>query len=246
VNALRCLIVDDERLARDSLRELLREMPGVEIAGEAGRVEEGVAAVRDLRPDVLLLDVQMPAGGGFELLRRLEEPPAVIFVTAYDRHAVRAFEVHAVDYLLKPVEPARLAEALGRVRRRADGPGDPLPPAHKPAPLAIDDAVLLELGRSGHFRTVADILAVRADGKYTNVLCADGSHYLVRQSLSEWNRRLPPELFVQLERGLIVHLSAIRSAHFRTRKATFALGAIERVFEVGREAAKKLRRLLER
>ncbi len=238
---VRCLIVDDERLARASLRALIEALPGVEVVGEADRPKSAIAAVKELRPDVMLLDVQMPGGGGFAVLEALECPPTTIFVTAYDQFAVRAFEVNAVDYLLKPVEPERLAQALERaMRRRVEGEAAAGPP------LAAADSVWLELGDSGHFRPLRDVLAIEADGKYSKVTCADGSHYLVRQSLSEWNRRLPPELFVQLERGLIVHLSAIRSAHFQTRKATFALGAIERVFEVGREAAKKLRRLLER
>ena len=241
MNPLRCLIVDDERLARESLRRLLAEIPGVEVVGEADRPARAIAAVNELRPDVLLLDVQMPGGGGFAVLRGLESPPPTVFVTAYDEYAVRAFEVNAVDYLLKPVDPARLRQALERAAQRCAGGGAPAV-LH---PLEGADAVWLELGDSGHFRPLKDVLAIQADGKYTQVCCGDGREYLVRQSLAEWERRLPAELFVRMDRGLIVNRAELRSVQFHARTASFALGQTERVFEVGRDAAKKLRRMLE-
>lgn len=241
MSALRCLIVDDEELARESLRHVLEEMDGVEVVGEADRPQSAMAAVRELRPDVMLLDVQMPGGGGFAVLNGLEEPPPTVFVTAYDEYAVRAFEVNAVDYLLKPVEPARLRQALDRVAQRRAGGAAPV----GGRPLGRDDTVWLELGDSGHFRKLRDVLAIQADGKYTQVCCGDGRDYQVRQSLLEWERRLPAELFVRLERGLIVNLAKIRDVQLHARTATFAMGEARRMFDVGRAAAKKLRRLLE-
>ena len=238
---LRCLIVDDEELARESLRNHLEELDGVEVVGEADRPISAMAAVQALRPDVMLLDVQMPGGGGFAVLRGLDAPPATIFVTAYDEYAVRAFEVNAVDYLLKPVDPARLRQALERAAQRCEG----VVVAAKTKPLENADAVWLELGGSGHFRPLKDLLAIRAEGKYSQVCCTDGRDYLVRQSLSEWERRLPMELFVRLERGLIVNRAEIKKMQIRARAATFAMGPAGRVFEVGRDAAKKLRRILE-
>ena len=240
MNPLRCLIVDDERLARESLRRLLEERSEAEVVGEADRPARAIAAVEELRPDLMLLDVQMPGGGGFAVLNGLKSPPPVIFVTAHDQFAVRAFEVNAVDYLLKPVDPARLRLALQRAAQRRAGGGV----AADIRPLADTDSVWLELGGSGHFRPVKDVLAIEAEGKYSMVHCGDGRDYLVRQSLAEWERRLPTELFVRLDRGLIVNRAELRAVHFQARTASFALGQSERVFEVGRDAAKKLRRML--
>ena len=107
---MKSLIVDDEPLARRELRRLLEEFPWVEIVGEAGDVEEAEARIEALAPELLFLDIQMPGGSGFDLLARLDHPPQVIFTTAYDHHAVRAFEVSALDYLLKPIEPLDLRE----------------------------------------------------------------------------------------------------------------------------------------
>src|SRR3569832_1859806 len=110
------LIVDDEALARRELRRLLKEHDWVEIVGEASNIEEALRLTNQLHPGLLFLDIQMPGGSGFDLLTRLDEPPQVIFTTAYDQHAVRAFEVSALDYLLKPIEPERLAAALLKVK----------------------------------------------------------------------------------------------------------------------------------
>src|SRR5205085_10524147 len=121
---LRVLIVDDEPLARTRTRGLLAELEGVEVAGEAGSVAEARVAIAERRPDLLLLDVQMPGGDGFDLLRDLDPRPAVVFVTAFDHYAVRAFEENAVDYLLKPFRVERLGQALERVRRELERPED--------------------------------------------------------------------------------------------------------------------------
>ena len=127
---MRVLIVDDEPLARRFLAELLAEIPGVEIVGEAANGFEAVQATERLKPELLLLDIQMPKLSGFEVLELLgEAAPAVVFVTAYDEYALRAFEVHAVDYLLKPTSRERLAEALNRARSRVG-------PRPRPAQLA--------------------------------------------------------------------------------------------------------------
>jgi len=113
---MKALIVDDEPPARRELRRLLADFPWIEIVGEGGHIAEAVAQIEALAPALLFLDIQMPGGSGFDLLTRLEHVPQVIFTTAHDEHAVRAFEVNALDYLLKPIDPARLAAALARVR----------------------------------------------------------------------------------------------------------------------------------
>ena len=120
---MKAMIVDDEPPARRELRRLLSEFSWIEIIGEAGNVEQAAGMVESLLPDLLFLDIQMPGGSGFDLLTRLEHVPDVIFTTAHDEHAVRAFEVDALDYLLKPIDPARLAEALTRVKSASGGAG---------------------------------------------------------------------------------------------------------------------------
>ncbi len=240
MNRLKCFIVDDERLARASLRALLEELPDVEVMGEADRPKSAIVALRACRPDVLLLDVQMPGGGGFEVLRQLADPPAVIFVTAHDEYAVRAFEVNAVDYLLKPVDPARLRQALERAARwQAVTATPPMPGA-----LTIDDAVWLELGASGHFRLLRDIQVIEADGKYTKIYCAGDGEYSVRQTMAEWDGRLPPELFLRLDRSIIINHTQIQAMEFQTRKARVTMTGSERIVEVGRAAANKLRTMV--
>ncbi len=238
---VRCLIVDDERLARVALRKLLKDMPDVEIAGEADRTESAIAAALSLEPDVLLLDVQMPGGGGFRVLSELKEPPAVIFVTAHDQYALRAFEVNAVDYLLKPVARGRLAEAFERLRTRARTVEQDSLPGNE---LTSDDMVLIPLGASGHFRRVTELLAIKASGKYSVVLCADGNEYIVRQGIAEWERILPRTMFVRLTRGLLVNTVEIRAADFLSHAAVITLGEVMQTYELKRAGAARLRKVL--
>jgi two-component system LytT family response regulator len=233
---LTCLIVDDEPLAREQLKALLAEEPGIEIVGEAGRKEEAVEAIMALRPQLLFLDVRMRGGGGFEILAELEHPPAVIFVTAYDQFALRAFEVNAVDYLLKPVSPIRLQTALARTNR-----GVATVPAQ---PFVEDDTALLSLGYSGHFVSLRDILFIEASGHYSQVMTDGGRSYLVRQALHTWLERLPDSMFCQLGRGLILNHSRIASCSLTLRRGELLLGSTSIPLVLGATATKKLREIL--
>ena len=151
---LETLIVDDERLARRELRRLLAPQEAVTVVGEAAHADEAEALLREQAPDLLLLDVQMPGASGFDLLERLDAVPHVVFVTAYDEYAIRAFEVNALDYLVKPVEEERLAEALETVQEQAALSEDAVGPApqpdtdenQEPDPLTIDDRVFVKDG----------------------------------------------------------------------------------------------------
>ena len=211
---LRALVVDDEPLARSLLRVLLARDPEVEVAGECSGAE-AVEAVERTRPDLLFLDVQMPEVDGFDVLAALgrERAPAVVFVTAYDRYAVRAFEVHAVDYLLKPIDEARFAEALARAkdraRRRVTDP--------RLGPLLADHARharrFLVRGRE---RTVvvdaADVDWIEAADYYAT-LHAGGKAHLIRETLTDLAERLDPERFVRVHRSAIVNLDRVREIH---------------------------------
>ncbi len=162
---LQILIVDDERLARRSIRSALNGVAGVAVAGEAASIDAAAEQIRTEAPDVVLLDVQMRGETGFDLLDRVEAPVQVVFITAHDEYAVRAFEVNALDYLLKPVDPDRLAEALRRTRQAETA----LPEDEDTDPegLAYDDLFFYEDGRRPRFIRVREIICIEAAGNYT-------------------------------------------------------------------------------
>jgi two-component system LytT family response regulator len=211
------MIVDDEPLARENLRRLLAREGGVEVVAEAGDADAATALVRSTRPDLLLLDVRIRDGNGFEVLDRVEpdERPAVIFVSAHDEHAVRAFSVRAVDYLLKPIEPHRLRSALERARdhvalarrqaveeRRLDAPGV----GAAGAPLAR--FVVRSVGKI-LLVDVVDIDWIEAAGNYVR-LHHGGESHLLRETMTAVEGRLDPRRFVRIHRSTIVNLTRIR------------------------------------
>lgn len=220
--SLRVVVADDEPVARRGLRRLLLEHPDVAVVGEARNGREVVNVVSTLAPDLLLLDVQMPGGDGFEVLRRLEPPlPYVIFVTAYDDYAVRAFETHALDYLLKPVHAARFRVALERAReqlrsaaaleeadrlatflaRDTHGAGESRTLTERLAVPASHGTIMLD---------VADVTWIEADGYYA-AIHARGRRHLLRESLDSLARRLDPLRFLRVHRSAIVSLEAVRA-----------------------------------
>lgn len=204
---LRTLVVDDERLARNELRRLLAPHNEVEVVGEAGNVDSAEDAIRELDPDLLLLDVQMPGDSGFDLLERLDAVPHVVFVTAYDEYAIRAFEVNALDYLVKPVEPERLATALDTVRTRA-ADENPQAVASEPEPtstLTTEDQVFVKDGDRCWFVRLADIRLFEAAGNYTRVHFDDASP-LIHRSLSYLEDRLDSDQFFRASRQHILNL----------------------------------------
>lgn len=207
-DALRVLIVDDERLARRALRSTLAELDGASVVGEAGSVDEAAALVHEATPDVVLLDVQMRRETGFDLLDRIEAPVQVVFVTAYDAYAVRAFEVNALDYLLKPVAPARLAEALRRVRT-TEAALPQQPPAQPDAAFRYDDLFFYEEGRQPRFIRIADIRYVEAAGNYTELHLAGAATALTATTLTEWEARLPAAHFARIHRSTIVNVEHV-------------------------------------
>jgi two-component system LytT family response regulator len=199
---MRALIADDERLARDEVRRLLRAHPDVLVVGEATTVDETVDAATALEPDVLLLDIRMPGGTGFDVLERLDRVPAVIFTTAYDEFAIRAFEVSALDYLLKPIRPERLAAALDRVSAAAERH---LAGLHGHSRLG---RVFVRDGDRCWLITVTSIALFEADGNYTRVYF-DDNRPLVRTTLQRLETRLDPAVFFRASRTHIVNLRAI-------------------------------------
>lgn len=207
VRPVRVLIVDDTRLARQELRTLLAAIPDVEVIGEADDVPAARAAIETARPDVVLLDIQMPSGTGFDVLDGLESTPSVVFTTAYDTYAVRAFETNALDYLVKPVEPTRLGEALQRARARLATPE----PATEPrGALGPDDQVFLREGERCWFVAVREISRIVVDGNYARVWFRDECALLGR-SLSALESRLDPAMFFRANRNTLVNLRMVKA-----------------------------------
>ena len=213
---LRVVIADDEPPALALLREYLAALPGVEVVAACGNGFDAVRAVDGLRPDLLLLDVQMPQLSGFEVLEALAAPVATVFVTAYDEHAVRAFEVHAVDYLLKPFSAARLATAVERARARLDEPPRVAPAvlaaASRPASAPLTRLVVRDGGRALVI-PVAELDWVEADDDYV-VLHAGGRAYRRQQTLAALAAELEPDRFVRTHRSIVLNVA--RVAAFET------------------------------
>jgi two-component system LytT family response regulator/two-component system response regulator LytT len=211
---IRTVVVDDEPLARARLRTFLGAIDDVELVGEAGNGIEALRVVQEAEPDLLLLDVQMPGMGGFELLAALKRPPQVIFATAYDEYAIRAFEVEAVDYLLKPVTQARVAEAVSRVRMRIE---------QGTSPDALK-AILRRLERTD--RAPVQQIPVQSgrriivlptesifwfDVEYRLVYAhVDGRAYMTNYTLKEIEERVDPSVFFRAHKSAIVNLTRVR------------------------------------
>ena len=199
---MKAMIIDDEPLARRELGRLLLEFPWVEIVGEAGQVMEAAEKIEALTPELLFLDIQMPGGSGFDLLARLEHLPQVIFTTAHSEHAVRAFEVNALDYLLKPVEPERLAAALTRIKH---GSGTQAPFAG--APL---EQLFVRDGPRCWFIPLREVRLLTADGNYVRLLWGKLQPLLGRP-LTLLEQRLDPKRFFRANRSQIINLDFIES-----------------------------------
>jgi two-component system LytT family response regulator len=203
VNAL---IVDDERLARSELRRLLSVHPDVTVVAEAASPDEAEARLRTDDVDVMFLDIQMPGGSGFDLLERLGTLPLIIFTTAYDEYAVRAFEVNAFDYLMKPVRPERLAAALDRARAA----GQASRAAAAAQKRSWSDRVFLRDGDRCWIVALADIELFEADGNYTRAFFK-GERPMFRTSLQALEDRLDPAVFFRASRRHIINLRHVEA-----------------------------------
>ena len=210
---IRTLLVDDEAPARSAIRRALASAPDVEVVGESGNGIEALEAIAELRPDLVLLDIEMPGLNGFEVIQQAAETPAVVFITAYDEYAVRAFEANAIDYLLKPVEPERLARALDRVRSRIVG--------REPA---ASREVIADVARqrSGPLRRLAarrgkrivivplrEVIRIEIEDKLV-FACTSGERMLVERTIGELEALLQPSGFLRINRGELVNLDMVR------------------------------------
>ncbi len=244
---MRALLVDDERLARKRLAELLAPHPEIVVAGEADGVATAAAKVTELRPDVVFLDMEMPPDNGLDLLPLLPSPPAtpaVVFVTAYETFAVQAFAVSALDYLLKPVHPERLALTLRRLRSAKESRW-PWTGATEEI-WTMESRVALSDRQTQRLVEVRDIVAIQAMGAYSRVSLRGQPAMIVLRSISEWERRLPPGGFSRIDRSLIVQPRRLRTMERKSRDETLVtLEGLPGKLVIGRAASVRLRRHLD-
>ncbi|MFH1198490.1 MAG: LytTR family DNA-binding domain-containing protein [bacterium] len=197
------LIVDDERLARKDIRNKLSSYNNIEVIAEAEDVESAAIEVKTHLPDVIFLDIQMPGNLGFELLEKIPPETKVIFVTAYDEYAIRAFEVNALDYLLKPIEPERLEQSISRLSEPV------VDHIIKEKALEYSDHLLLVVDNHLKFLKIDSIIYISACGNYTEVFTVNHKKSLTLKSLKEWENRLPGKSFCRIHRSTIININFI-------------------------------------
>jgi two-component system LytT family response regulator len=202
---MKALIIDDSRLARNELRRLLKDFDNIQIVGEAANADEAVEKIEETKPDILFLDIQMPGRDGFQLLEALDTVPEVIFTTAYDEYALKAFDFNALDYLVKPIKKERLATTISKVaeqyrkREDTDGNGDY---------LGLEDQVFVKEGESCWFVTLDKIRLFEVSGNYTTIYFNEAKPMIPR-TLNYLESRLDPKVFFRANRQQVVNLKWI-------------------------------------
>jgi two-component system LytT family response regulator len=204
----RTIIIDDERLARNELKKLLQEYPEIEVIDEAANAEEGIKKIQEHQPDLIFLDIQMPGKTGFDLLRELDRTPEVIFTTAYDEYALKAFEVNALDYLLKPIEPKRLADAIHKLEEEEELHQQEAPVTVNRGILGENDQVFIKDGERCWFVRLGDIRIFESVGNYAKVYFGTNKP-LILKSLNALEERLDERVFFRANRKHIVNLRLI-------------------------------------
>jgi two-component system, LytTR family, response regulator len=206
---IRAIIIDDERLARNELKKMLADFPEIEVVAEAANASEGIEKINNMAPELIFLDIQMPGKTGFELLQELDRAPQVIFTTAYDEYALKAFEVNALDYLLKPVEPKRLSDAINKLQNheeRDNGSSEPV--NFNRSILRESDQVFVKDGERCWFVKLTDIRLFESVGNYAKVFFGTNKP-LILKSLNALEERLDEKIFFRANRKHIVNLRLI-------------------------------------
>jgi two-component system LytT family response regulator len=232
---MRALLIDDEPLARRELRRLLSAHRWIQIAGEAGNIDEAQAGIEAHSPALIFLDIQMPGGTGFDLLERLDRPPRVIFTTAYDQYAVKAFEVSALDYLLKPIEPERLALALEKIRRAIDSSKEANAPLER---LFVRD------GLRCWFVPLREVSVFSAEGNYVRLEWGR-ERPLLGRSLTALERKLDSVRFFRANRQQILNLEHIQDVELGSGGRLYVRLLDGREIEISRRQAREFRARME-
>lgn len=201
--SLKCMIVDDEKLAREDLKSVLKEFNNIEVVAEADSADSAANLLRTIEPDILFLDIQMPGKTGFDLLTEVQTSAKIIFVTAYDEYAIKAFEVSAQDYLLKPVSKSRIELALDHLGTSEEIKSIQL------NQLDYNDTIFVMINNSYQFLKISTIIKIIAAGNYSEVYTNGKQKGLVLKSLREWENRLPANQFVRVHRNSVINLEYV-------------------------------------
>lgn len=234
---LNAIIVDDERLARVNLRKLLASFPEIEIAGEASSCDEAVKLINLHNPQLVFLDIQLSGETGFDLLEVIDNPIKIIFVTAFDEYAIRAFEVNAIDYLLKPVNPERLRTAIERVIKKDKSQ------EAEARRYEYSDSIYVRLNNyASRFIKICSITFIEPLGNYTRLVTNDGKHSIVLKTLKQWQDELPSNNFVRIHRSSIINIEYVDRIEKKSDSPLKAyLKNHSKPLEISRRYARKLK-----
>lgn len=197
------IIIDDERLARKELASMLSDFSNITVVAEADDVPSAIEQIELHSPDVIFLDIQMPGESGFDLLNKIDKQLKVIFVTAYDEYAIKAFQINALDYLLKPINPERLKNSLERIESEEKEAKEFL------ESINYDEHLLITINSKLKFIPVKSIVAISSAGDYSNLVFANGKKGLTLKTMKEWEKRLPTNHFSRIHRSNIINLNYV-------------------------------------
>ncbi len=239
MKSVKAIIVDDERLARLNLRKLLNPYPEIELSGEASSCETAIELIGMYNPQLIFLDIQLSGENGFDLLEAIDNSIKIIFVTAFDEYAIRAFEVNAIDYLLKPVNPERLKAAIEKVIKREKAQED------ETRNYEYTDSIYVRMSNyTSRFIKISTITFIEPVGNYTRIFTNEGKHCLVLKTLKQWQEELPESNFVRIHRSSIVNIEHVDHIEKDSNTQHRAyLKNMPEPLDVSRRYARKLRLL---
>ncbi len=237
MSRLKTIIVDDTKLVRNELKSLLNDYEDIDVVGEAESVDEAIQLINTQKPDVIFLDIQLQGETGFDLLEKADISSQIIFITAYDQYAIRAFEVNALDYLLKPINKERLSKAISRLlpnERTYAGPNNK---------LNYNDVIYVNINGSLKFVKIPLLKCIIAEGKYSYILYGDCKKNLVSKMLQEWEDILPEKYFIRIHRSTIVNFEHVETVK-RNKNYTHQvfINGIDDPFIISRRFAVKLKK----
>lgn len=237
---IKCLIIDDERLARQELKRILNQYKNIEILDECSNAEEAITKIEELKPDLIFLDIQMPGKNGFDVLEELIYTPEVIFVTAYDEFALKAFEVSALDYILKPVEENRFDESLKKVIEKIESKNQETALSNTEEKLGSNDQVFLKDGDKCWFVELGDIRLFESEGNYVRVYF-NNNKPLILKSLNNLDKKLNEKLFFRANRKHIINLKWIDKIETWFNGGLLVILKDDKKIEISRRQAAKLK-----
>jgi two-component system LytT family response regulator len=237
---IKCLIIDDERLARQELRRILENHKNIEILDECGTADEAITKIEELKPDLIFLDIQMPGKNGFDVLEEIIYTPEVIFVTAYDEFALKAFEVSALDYILKPVEEDRFDESLKKVIQKINDKRSEVGSSYSEEQLGQNDQVFVKDGDKCWFIELGKIRLFESEGNYVRVYF-DNNKPLILKSLNNLDKKLNDKLFFRANRKHIINLKWIDKIETWFNGGLLVILKDDKKIEISRRQAVKLK-----